>query len=189
MPLLPPEPFVFPDNLFATAGAAPDETRRWWVLHTRPRAEKVLARSLMLRDLPFFLPIYHRRWRSSGRARNAYLPLFPGYLFLLGDSEASVEALQTKQVARCIRVEDQAQIYADLLRVHQLVTRGNLLTPEESMQPGTLVEIIDGPLTGLQGKILRRGRKLKFMVEVHFIQRGASVEVDASMIRQLDGSS
>src|SRR5262245_19034648 len=151
MPLLPPEPFVFPDDLFTSAAAQSDDTRRWWVLHTRPRVEKALARSLLTRGIPFFLPIYHRRWRSSGRARNAYLPLFPGYLFLLCDPHTSLEAMQARQVAQCLKVEDQAQIYADLLRVHHLVTCGHLLTPEEGMKPGTPVEIIDGLLTWLQG--------------------------------------
>jgi transcriptional antiterminator RfaH len=115
------------------------------------------------------------------------MPLFPGYLFLLGEPSSSLEAYQTRQVAKCLKVDDQARLHNDLVRVHQLVTCGSLLTPEKGLQPGTPVEIIDGPLAGLQGKILRQGKKLKFVVEVHFIQRGASVEIDASMIRRLNG--
>jgi transcription antitermination factor NusG len=60
---------------------------------------------------------------------------------------------------------------------------GEPLTPEERIQPGDWVEITTGPLQGLQGKIIRRGKHLRFFVEVHFLQRGASVEIDGSMIR------
>jgi transcription antitermination factor NusG len=91
--------------------------------------------------------------------------------------------LTTNQVAHCIRVEDQAQLHQDLARVHRLMASGEPLTPEERIQPGDWVEITSGPLEGLQGKIIRRGKHLRFFVEVHFLQRGASVEIDAAMIR------
>ncbi len=40
MPLLPAEPYLYPENLFAESEAPSDGF--WWVLHTRPRAEKAL---------------------------------------------------------------------------------------------------------------------------------------------------
>jgi transcription antitermination factor NusG len=60
---------------------------------------------------------------------------------------------------------------------------GEPLTPEERVQPGDWVEITGGPLEGLQGKVIRRGKHLRLFVEVQFLQRGASVEIDGSMIR------
>ena len=44
-----------------------------------------------------------------------------------------------------------------------------------------MIEITAGPLTGLEGKILRRGKQLKFFVEVQFLQRGVSVEIESWM--------
>src|SRR5262245_26706505 len=83
MPLLPLEPFLFPNTLLgdfvAVDGAA------WWLLHTRPRAEKTLARRLHGCAVPFYLPLYPRHRTYSGRTRTAFLPLFPGYVFLHGD--------------------------------------------------------------------------------------------------------
>src|SRR5438105_15606394 len=93
MPLLPMEPSLYPDDLFAGPAVAPDGAERWWVLHTRPRAEKALARKILARRLPFFLPLHHRQWRSKGRLQSSYLPLFPGYVFLRGDDDARVLAL------------------------------------------------------------------------------------------------
>ena len=71
MPLLPLEPFVFPATLFSDV---PPETDggRWWALHTRPRAEKGLARRFLRRGLAFFLPLYKRQWRSNGRLLVCY---------------------------------------------------------------------------------------------------------------------
>jgi transcription antitermination factor NusG len=186
MPLLPPEPFVFPDDLFLDPLAGPPDGQRWLVLHTRPRAEKALTRRFLARARPFFLPLYQKRWRCRGRLLQSHLPLFPGYVFLLGDADARLEALQTNLVANCLPVEDQEQLHVDLLRVHHLMTSGEPLVPEDRLQPGSLVEIIDGPLKGLEGKVLRQGNRLKFFIEVQLLQRGASVEIDSWMIRALN---
>src|SRR5439155_13945354 len=115
------------------------------------------------------------------------LPLFPGYLFLHGDGQARVAALETKLVARVLTVQDQLQLHADLTRVYHLMTAGLPLTPEERLDAGALVEIISGPLAGLEGKILRRGKRFKFLVEVQFLQRGVSAEVENWMVRPLAG--
>ena len=44
MPLLPAEPWCYPPDLMV--GPDPSENGTWWVLHTKPRAEKAIARSL-----------------------------------------------------------------------------------------------------------------------------------------------
>src|SRR4029077_1000718 len=101
MPLLTLEPFVSPDDLFS-ATAGPPAEGRWWVLHTRPRAEKRLARELLRHCRSFFLPLHTRTWRSRGSTLSSHLPLFPGYVFLHGEGDARWTALETNQVARVI---------------------------------------------------------------------------------------
>src|SRR5688572_17709596 len=44
MPLLALEPSIYPESLLAEPIAPATTQERWWVLHTRPRAEKALAR-------------------------------------------------------------------------------------------------------------------------------------------------
>src|SRR5437879_6217073 len=41
-----------------------DSSSRGWVIHTRPRAEEVLARHSPARNLSFFLPSHNRQWLS-----------------------------------------------------------------------------------------------------------------------------
>ncbi len=182
MPLLPLEPFVFPDDLLDQPAFLPELITKWWVLHTRPRAEKSLARRLLRSTIPFFLPLCKRQWRHRGRLLCSYVPLFPSYVFLRGDHPAVVKTLETNLVARVLPVEDQAQLHGDLARVYCLIASDAPLTPEDRLKPGALVEIISGPLAGLEGKVLRRGKQLKFIVEVQFLQRGVSVEIESWMI-------
>src|SRR5207253_7792304 len=99
MPVLPLEPFVFPEDLLQATAPDPAASQRWWVLQTKPRLEKSLARRLLRQQVSFFLPLYARRWRTQGRWVCSHNPLFTGYLFLHGDSEARLAAFQTNLLA------------------------------------------------------------------------------------------
>jgi transcriptional antiterminator RfaH len=182
MPLLPPEPFVYPDDLLTGPVPRPDEETRWWVLHTRPRTEKALARKLFHQQQGFFLPLYKKQSRTNGRLLTAHVPLFPGYLFLRGNASTRLAALQTNHVARVLDVPDAAVLHTELARVYVVMEKGLPMAPEERLQPGSPVTITAGPLAGLEGKVIRRDKRLRFVVEVHFIQRGASVEVEGWML-------
>lgn len=183
MPLLPMEPYVSPDDLLSNPAVLEMDTADWWVLHTRPRAEKSLARHFMARNLSFFLPLYQHQWRNRGRLFRAHMPLFPGYIFLRGDAETRLRALETNQVAQAIPVVDSVQLRTDLARVYRMMQAGMLLAPEDQLQPGAAVEIVAGPLAGLEGKIVQRGKQTRFFVEVRLLQRGVSVEIEGWMMR------
>lgn len=186
MPLLPLEPSLHPPDLFSRPFDPAAGPECWWVLHARPRAEKALARRFLKRDLTFFLPLHEKQTRKAGRLFRSYLPLFPGYLFLRGDNQARIHALETNQLVRVLPVDDQLQLHNDLARVHHLIVSGAPLTPEDKLQPGMRVAIVSGPLAGLEGKVLKRGKQYRFFVEVQMLQRGVSVEIDAAMIQALD---
>ena len=183
MPLLPLEPFVHPEDLLTQPYPAGADGGRWWVVHTRPRAEKALARRLHGRSLKFFLPLYKRQWRSRGRLRGSYRPVFPGYVFFHGDAGGRLEVLSTNLTVQLLPVEDQAGIYADLTRIYHLIASDEVLSPESRVEVGALVEITAGPLAGLQGKVLRRGSRLRFVVEVQFLRQGVSAEVEGWMVQ------
>jgi transcriptional antiterminator RfaH len=176
---------IFPDSLLdlQSSSASPGN---WWVLHTKPRAEKTLARQLLHHSISFFLPVYSKRGRHRNQPTVSYLPLFPGYVFLNGDDTARREALQTNYVVRTIEVLEHERLFHDLARIYQLMVSGVPMAPEDRLQPGQWVEITSGPLKGMEGKLLRRGTRDQLIVEVNFLQRGASVEVDGWAIRALD---
>jgi transcriptional antiterminator RfaH len=185
MPLLPAEPFVYPDDLLSGTAPPSDGELHWWVLHTRPRSEKSLARRVLKHQVSFFLPLYKKQWRSRGRLQTSYVPLFPGYVFLRGNEEARRRALETNLIANCLPVKDEARLWSDLRRVYSLMASGSPLSPEDRLEPGTRVEIVSGPLAGIEGTILRRGNQLRFFVEVELLQQGVSVEIESWMFRPL----
>ncbi len=188
MPLLPLEPFLHPENLLDPQASRP-ETGSWWVLHTRPRAEKALARSFMSRGIDFFLPLQKRAFRNRGRALTSYLPLFPGYVFLHGEGPQRLQALETNMVARALPVPDQEQLHTDLQRVHRLMVSGASLAPENRLLPGSEVRLVGGPFVGLEGTVLRSGGKMRLVVLVHFLHQGVSIEIDPWMVEPILAST
>jgi transcriptional antiterminator RfaH len=190
MPLLPLEPYIYPPDLLATLGQTAEATENWWVLHTRPRAEKVLARKLLALRQDFFLPLYKKKLQLRGRSLTSYVPLFPSYVFMHGDETSRLTALRTNEIIRVLPVSEGKRLRADLTSTYRLMECGAPVAPEDRLQPGMAVVLTSGPLTGLHGKVLRRNTHLRFVIEVDFIQRGASVEVEGWMLQPLgDGST
>jgi len=180
MPLLPAEPCHYPAELFAQTD--PADEARWWVLHTKPRAEKTVARSLYGHHVPFFLPVYEKTWRAKSRLPSSHLPLFPGYVFLRADESGRTKALETNQIATCIPVVDQDALRRELEGVYRVMTSGRPIGPESLLAPGTAARITHGPLAGLEGTVLRRGSKLNLLLEVKMLRQGVSVEIESWMV-------
>jgi transcription antitermination factor NusG len=185
MPLLELEPFISSEELLSAPVPPSEKEAPWWVVHTRPRVEKALARKLYETGRAFFLPLHKNRWYANGRWRTSYLPLFPGYLFVRGDGALRDFVLATNQVAHVLPVADQAGLHADLFAVYRAMQSGLLMAPEERLCPGSPVEIVAGALKGLKGTVLRRDKETRFVIEVRFLQRGVSVAIEGWMLRPL----
>jgi len=185
MPLLPSETTVFPDDLFQEGRVNQPTERVWWVLHTKPRQEKSLARDILQAELPFYLPVTARRSLLRGRVVYSHLPLFSGYFFLLADQNERIKALNTKRVIRTLTVADQGNLWHDLSQVNRLINTGTPIDLEARLVPGAAVEIISGPFAGLRGKIIRGASGARFVVQVDFLQQGASILLPASTLAVL----
>src|SRR5262249_14892482 len=121
MPIRPPEPALYPDDLFAPQPPAAAAGARWLVLHLKPRQEKCLLRDLRERRVACYLPLVERRLRIRGRAVSSFVPLFEGYVFMLGERQDRLSAFSTRRVVRALEVVDQEQLWYDLRQVHRLI--------------------------------------------------------------------
>jgi transcriptional antiterminator RfaH len=178
MPILAAEAQLYPADLFEATRLARSADRAWWVLHTRPRQEKSLARQLAASQVPFYLPLIPHRLQVRNRVMTSHLPLFTSYVFLYADRDERVAALATARVVQSLSVGDQARLWHDLTQVHRLLATGQPIQAEDRLVPGASVEIKSGPLAGLRGRIVREVSRCRFIVAVDFIQRGASVTLD-----------
>lgn len=180
MPILESEPNLHPENLLdgnIDLEISPFE-RAWWVIYTRARQEKCLARDLRQREISFFLPLVQRRLLIRGRPFYSHVPLFSGYLFLFGTDEDRVRTLMTNRVAEVIPVSDPEQLVVDLRNVQRLIQTGAPLTVESRLVPNQRVRIRCGAMAGLEGIVMKRKNMTRLMVWVNLLQQGVSLEID-----------
>ncbi|MBI2824144.1 MAG: antitermination protein NusG [Planctomycetia bacterium] len=186
MPILSPEPSIYPADLLEHVDGASEPDVRWWALYSLPRQEKQLMRRLHAQATPFYSPVVPKRSRSpSGRVRVSHVPLFSGYVFLYGSGVQRHAAMTTNCVSRCLEVPDGRQLSGDLRRIFQLIATGQPLTPEARLEPGEPVRIRSGALAGLEGVVIRRANETRLLVAVNFLQRGASVLLDDCQVETL----
>ena len=51
------------------------------------------------------------------------------------------------------------------------------------LQEGMAVEVVRGPLEGVRGILVRKGKHHRLVIAVHLIQQAAAAEIDANDVR------
>ena len=177
MPILPKEIELHPVDLLDPERAATVD--RWLAVYTISRREKELMRRLVHRDIPFYCPLIpHRNRSSSGRIRISHLPLFAGYVFVGGGHDVRSEVLKTNCTSQTLEVRDPESLVHDLRQIKRLIDCDARLTPESRIGPGDHVRVRRGPLTGIEGVVVKRHNGDRLVVSVQFLQKGASVALD-----------
>jgi transcriptional antiterminator RfaH len=191
MPILAQEPSLHPAGLMDEGGVPVDagvgecQERGWWVLYTKARQEKAVARDLLRYDIPFYLPLVTKTMLYRQRRIVASAPLFSGYVFLYGSERERHRALTTNRLSRILAVADPDELWRDLRQLKRLIAAGAPLTLESRLAPGSRVRVRRGPLVDLEGTVLSRRGQTRLVICVNFLQQGASVEIDDFLLEPI----
>lgn len=166
-----------------TAGpiAVPEFRQRWYAAYANSHHEKCVARQLAERNIESFLPLYsaRHRWRN-GCTLNLELPLFPNYVFVRIDPRLRVRVLEVPGVLSLVG-SGRAPIPLPDLEIEAL--RSGLgqrkIEPYPYLVVGERVRIRAGPMTGMEGVLLRRKNYWRVVLALDAILQSAAVEVDA----------
>ncbi len=167
--------------------AAPDKraARRgalWYVLKTRSRHEKAVARTLEAAGIEHFLPLVQSVRYCGHRKRVVREPLFSTYLFLRGPIEATYFAVSTRRVARVIPVADQQRFVHELTQIRRVVAAGGELGPYEYLSRGRRVRVTSGPFRGVEGIVEDRPRPSRLVLQIEALGRATSLEIDVGVL-------
>lgn len=181
MPILPKQRDLFPGDLFEADSAVSlaSAASSWVAFYTLARREKDLMRRLESLEIPFYAPLVSRRLPAAGgRIRTSWVPLFAGYVFSLVDDDQRRAALATNTVSRWLSVPDERMLESDLRSIKRLIDSEKPLTPEARLETGQLVRVRSGPLRGMEGTVVSRKGEQRLVVAVHFLNQGASIELE-----------
>ena len=162
-----------------------DNTRRWWVLRTKHQQEKAIARQLLCREIPFYLPLVAKDHIIRGKRVQSHIPLFACYVFLYGTDEEYLLAMKTNRVLNVLHVPDQQQLLDDLRQLRQLIASGQPITMEKRLKAGQRIRVRHGPFAGQEGTIIKRRGAARLLVAINFLQQGASVAIDDFVVEPI----
>jgi transcription antitermination factor NusG len=157
---------------------------RWYAVRTRSRHEKLVDRQLEARGIERFLPLVERRRRWADRWKTVSFPLFPGFCFArfsYHDHALRLKVLTAVGAVQLVGINGHPEPVPDeeIEAVRRLVTSVLPVDPHPYLATGMEVEVVRGPLEGVRGILVRKGKRARFVVQIHLIRQAASVELDA----------
>jgi len=174
------------DALFVRSPNSAADARQWMVLHTRSRQEKAVALHLAAHGVAHFLPLRKQTIVWRGRRLKSLVPLFPGYVFLLGEREDAFSAIETKRVCQILEVADQRRLEHELAQIAAAMEAGAGLESHPRLAIGQRCRIARGPFMGIEGVVISNQRMTRLVLQVDMLGQGASLEVEPACIELLN---
>jgi transcription antitermination factor NusG len=155
----------------------------WYVIHARSKHEAKVELALRQKGLEIFLPRITVRSRRQDRRLFMQVPLFPSYLFVrtVLEPHAYYEIIKHPGVVRLLGINGCSGIVPpeQVESIKAIVASERTYYPWAYLGQGRQVRIMEGPLSGAIGIILRRGgKKQRLVVAVELFQRSVAVELE-----------
>jgi transcription antitermination factor NusG len=152
----------------------------WAVVHTLARCEKQVVRWAEREGIPAELPVYGTFHRYRGKTVRFEKPLFPGYVFLRVARAGHGKVAQNRHVARVLVPPDPEEFDRQLGDILVAVAAGLEIRPAPGVVAGVRVNIVSGPLRGLEGVVERRDEPMDVVLRLDFIGQAAAVRMLAT---------
>ena len=160
--------------------------RKWYALWTKSHCEQMVFDQLAAKGFQAFLPKIEAWSRRGGVRHHIPVPMFPGYLFLHHAMELNsyIEVLKTRELVRVLGDgRDRLAVVPDPeIEAIQKVVQAQLpALPYPYLREGQRVRITEGPLTGVEGILVRtKPNKGLLVLSIELFQRSVAVEVDCA---------
>ncbi len=157
-----------------------NQTARWYALRTKSRHEKLVRDQLDKQGIQPLLPTVKRLSQWKDRKKEIEVPLFSGYCFVQLRQEAKLPVQKVSGVVEIVGNGRRPEPIPDeeIEALKQLMASVLPFDPHPYLHEGMMVEVVRGPLQGVQGILLRKERRHRLVLGVHLIQQAAAVEID-----------
>jgi transcription elongation factor/antiterminator RfaH len=171
----------------ASIGQAFDQLE-WYAVYANVRHEKRVKEYLDGRMVECYLPTYRsvRRWQD--RRKEVELPLFPGYLFVRIPYRSRLQVLTAPGVVQIVTFDGKpAPIREDEIEaLRQALSRNANCEPHPYLKVGRRVRVRSGPLSGIEGILIRRKEGFRLVLSIELIMRSIATEVDEADVEPVN---
>ncbi len=179
-----------PENGTAPA-AIPGTAERWFAVKTRPRHEKKVVSELEHRGIVNYLPLVHETHRWSDRRKELDLPLFPGYVFVQTamSPESRLAVVRVNGVLHFVGSRNQGTAIPEkqIEGIRKLLASDVQAMPYAFVKVGQRVSIRGGALDGLEGIVVGRNGRRRFVISIEAIERSLAISVEGYDLEAVHG--
>lgn len=153
----------------------------WFAVWTRSRQEKVAAATLGTLGVRHFLPLMSEIRQWSDRKQTVSVPLFSGYLFVRMNpmSDARLQVLKTPGIAGFVGNNTGPLPIPDrqIEDIRSVITNRADCTVLPLLEEGDQVRVVQGPLAGVEGRLLQSNSTTQLLISIEMIQKTLAVKV------------
>lgn len=163
-------------------------TENWYAIFTRPRAEKKVYQRLNALGHTTYLPLYENLVQWSDRKKKVKTPLIPSYVFVKSDEQSIYNALNVPSAIGVLKHLGKLAIVKD----QEIESLKSLLNSDYNAQlvesidlsEGDEVEVVKGPLMGLNAFFVREKNKHRIIVKISALDKYIAVEIPLNFIEK-----
>jgi transcription antitermination factor NusG len=159
----------------------------WNAVYTRHQHEKSIAYSLVGSGFEVFLPTYNTIRQWTDRKKQLSMPLFPCYVFLRSKFERRLQILSTPGVHFLVMFNGRPAAIPDLEidAIRKAVESRLGVEPHPFLQCGDWVRVTSGPLTDVEGILVRKKGSYRLILSAELLGKSIAVEIDAFSVKPL----
>jgi len=160
----------------------------WYALYTRHQHEKMVDQVLTNKGFNTFLPLYATTHNWKDRTKALRLPLFPCYVFLKGGIDRRLHILTTPGVYGLVSSAGEPAAIPDIEieAIRRAVESGARVEAHPYLKCGNWVRVKSGPLTGIEGILLRKKNVSRLVLSVGILGTAAAIEVSAFQVEAIN---
>ena len=158
---------------------------KWIAVYTKSRHEKVVIQELENKNIEAYCPIFKERRQWSDRKRWVEFPLFRSYVFAKIELKNSIYILQTMGVHHIIKFQGNISIIPDeiIQNIKSMIDGGFTVEQAEYFVKGDEVIVVDGPLKGMDGIVVKIKNENKLVLKVAAIQQAIAVQIHPGYLK------
>jgi transcription antitermination factor NusG len=172
---------------------AENPTHTWYAVQTGYRCEQRVASGLTVKGFSTYLPLLREVRQWTDRRKVIEAPAFSGFVFLHFEPTLRnrVRVLETNGIVRLLGGNHAPSPISTVEIEAVRNTLGSSLPCErcDALTPGTLVQVMRGPLAGVQGRLARIKNSLRLIVTVSVFCQAISAELNLSDVEAIQDRS
>jgi transcription antitermination factor NusG len=116
------------------------------------------------------------------------MPLFAGYCFARFALIDTLTVLKTPGIIRIVGIPKPEPIHPDeIIALQKVSSTDRVMEPYDHFTDGAWVVVVQGPLAGLRGQLVRREKQHGLVIRVSLIQQAALIHIKADEVAAIQG--